>query len=854
MAGRAGTDRARPVLVIGLLTIGAFGVIGLGAPALSQALIGQSLAPDLPGSQAVTGIALDNLQALFERIQVHTVFMTTVLIGVAIFAAAMAMFYIRERNQWQEREGRLANGLREARHQADLATLLVEAEPQAILTWRSRNAEPVIAGQPDLIAPHAPSVLAFGTWLTAADARELDHAVESLKGEGRGFRFIALTQDGRHVEADGRPVGGNAVLRLREITGVRRELADLRTRVAAVTGALDAAHEMLDGLAFPVWWRDRSGAIAYVNAAFVRAVEAQDTAEVMKKRVELIDRADRERAAACRNQGQAFTARTAAIAAGHRRIFDVVERPLSSGTVGSAIDVSEIQDVRGAMERQMAAHTRTLEVLDTAVAQFDARRRLVFYNAAFASLWQLDAPWLDAQPSDGDVLDRLRAERRLPEQANFRQWKETLQKAWLASDTTHTAWDLPDGRSLRVAIAPNPQGGATFLFDDITQSLHLEARYNALMRVQGETLDSLKEGVAVFGSDGRLRLHNPAFAQMWNLPRSLVDPGRADSPHIDDIANACRDLAPQDNAWTQMKATVVGLFDARRLRTHRIALRDGRVLEGAVTPLPDGDALLAFTDVTANVNVERALTERNEALERAARLRNEFVHHVSYQLRSPLNTIIGFSQLLGDGTSGPLNPKQREYAAHILESSSALWVMINDTLDLASIDAGEIELELAPIDMREAVAAATRGLADRLAETAIRVETDIPDELGTLLADGQRLRQILFNLISNAVGFSEPGARILVQARALKGEVAVSVIDRGRGIPPELIEHVFDRFQAHHGGSRHRGAGIGLSIVKSFVELHGGRVEIASTPGEGTTVTCYFPNPGPGDRVTVAAE
>jgi signal transduction histidine kinase len=586
----------------------------------------------------------------------------------------------------------------------------------------------------------------------------------------------------------------------------------------------------------------------------VRAVEAQDSGEILGKRIELIDRADRERAAAARNQGQGFAARTAAIAAGQRRIFDVVERPLDSGTVGSAIDVSEIQDVRGAMERQMAAHTRTLEVLDTAVAQFDGRRRLVFYNAAFARLWQLDTPWLDGQPSDGDVLDRLRAERRLPEQANFRQWKDTLQKAWLASETTHTAWDLPDGRSLRVAITPNPQGGATWLFDDITQSLHLEARYNALMRVQGETLDSLKEGVAVFGSDGRLRLHNPAFAEMWQLPRALVDSSRAESPHIDDIANACRDLAPQATAWSEMKATVVGLFDARRLRTHRIALRDGRVLEGSVTPLPDGDALLAFTDVTANVNVERALTERNEALERAARLRNDFVHHVSYQLRSPLNTIIGFSQLLGDGTSGPLNPKQREYAAHILESSSALWVMINDTLDLASIDAGEIELDLAPVDMREAVEAATRGLADRLADTTIRVETDIPEEMGTLLADGQRLRQILFNLISNAVGFSEPGARILVRARSLKGEVAVSVIDQGRGIPPELIDQVFDRFQAHHGGSRHRGAGIGLSIVKSFVELHGGRVEIASTPGEGTTVTCYFPNPGPGDRLTVAAE
>ena len=120
--------------------------------------------------------------------------------------------------------------------------------------------------------------------------------------------------------------------------------------------------------------------------------------------------------------------------------------------------------------------------------------------------------------------------------------------------------------------------------------------------------------------------------------------------------------------------------------------RDGSALDCTAQPLPDGATLLTFIDVTASVNVERALTERNDALERASRLRDDFVHHVSYELRSPLTNIIGFTQLLGDETVGALNPRQREYAGHIMRSSAALLAILNDILDLASIDTGSLEL------------------------------------------------------------------------------------------------------------------------------------------------------------------
>ena len=273
----------------------------------------------------------------------------------------------------------------------------------------------------------------------------------------------------------------------------------------------------------------------------------------------------------------------------------------------------------------------------------------------------------------------------------------------------------------------------------------------------------------------------------------------------------------------------------------RIPRRDGSIVDCTTAPLPDGATLLTFTDTTASVNVERALTDRNKALIETEQLRNDFVHHVSYELRSPLTNIIGFIQLLGDGSIGPLNPKQSEYVGYVMKSSAALLAIINDILDLASIDTGALELDLRRINVLETIRAAAEGVQDRLVDASLNLQIVALPEIGSFMADAKRVRQILFNLLSNAIGFSAPGQTVTLAALRRGDDIVFKVSDQGRGIPPEVIAHVFDRFRTETIGSRHRGVGLGLSIVKSFVELHGGRVLIDSAPGEGTTVTCIFP-------------
>jgi signal transduction histidine kinase len=214
---------------------------------------------------------------------------------------------------------------------------------------------------------------------------------------------------------------------------------------------------------------------------------------------------------------------------------------------------------------------------------------------------------------------------------------------------------------------------------------------------------------------------------------------------------------------------------------------------------------------------------------------------VSYELRSPLTTIIGFAHLLNDPATGPLVPKQAEYLNYITASTDSLFALINNILDLASIDAGAMTLELGPVDVRRTIDSAAEGIQDRLARDRIKLRIEVDPNIGSFIADGSRVVQVLYNLLANAVGFSPQDSTVTLSAMRTEHHVVFSVTDFGPGIPADVKEKVFDWFESHSNGSRHRGAGLGLPLVKSFVELHGGKVRVDSIVGRGTTVTCDFP-------------
>jgi signal transduction histidine kinase len=664
----------------------------------------------------------------------------------------------------------------------------------------------------------------------------MEQAVDTLRSHGRGFVMTLTARAGRPVEAEGRAIGGRAVLRLRDVSGIEQELLDLAARHDRLLSDVETMKTLLDSLPAPVWARDDAGRLIFVNSAYARAVEADNPADALTRGLELLDQPARAELARARATGEPYSGRLPAIAIGSRRIFEVIDVPSTTGSSGIAIDRTETETMRVELARMIEAHRRVLDQLATGVATFNVDRKLTFYNTAFRSLFELNPGFLDQMPTDAAVLDTLRGKRKLPEEQDFRQWKQQLYEAYRAVEPKEHMWHLPDGRTLRVITTPNPEGGVTYLYDDVTERLDMHRRYDALIKVQSETLDHLAEAVAVFGSDGRVRLHNPAFQRMWKLAHEALD----QHPHVEAVTAWCQALHDDNSVWRNLRAAITAI-DNREPLAARIERRDGAVIDLATMPLPDGATLVTFQDMTDTVNVERALRERNEALEAADSIKVEFVHHVSYELRSPLTNIIGFANLLGDPAFGPLTQKQSEYLGYITASTNALLALINNILDLATIDAGAMTLNLSDVDIRASMEAAAEGVQDRLVKNHITLDIRAAPNIGSFTADERRLRQILFNLLSNAVGFSPAGETVTLTAERRPDAVVFSVTDHGPGIPPEVKDKVFDWFETHSMGSQHRGPGLGLSLVRSFVELHGGTVTIDSATGRGTMVMCVFP-------------
>ncbi|NVK35690.1 MAG: PAS-domain containing protein [Rhodobacteraceae bacterium] len=760
--------------------------------------------------------------------------------GLGVFAVAAAVAFLRQRRFSAIRMERLARDNGDLRVNVDRLETVLNTDDQRVIVWTSGGSVPKSWG----VLPESSGVpraqnalLSFGSWLSGKSAAQLETNLDALFQKGESFSMALKTRTDSYVEAVGRTSGGAVVLRLRDLTGERKMQAELAARNARISGELHMLQALLNNMSAPAWQQDAEGRIIWTNSAYAKAVDAVDAATAIRDGSPFLDAAACDAMSRDRDDDGRFSARMPIVAAGEQKMFEVTDVRTNVGGAGIAIDISELEKMRKELSRNDEFHGRTLDQLQTAVAIFSGDRKLQFYNAAFRQLWDLEPGFLEGRPEDGALLDELRATRKIPEQADYRSWRSKMMESYQSLETRESWWHLPDGRTLRVIANPHPQGGVTYIYENVTEQLNLQSRYNALTRVQGETLDNLSEAVAVFGSDGRLRLWNPAFGRIWGLEEEKLD----GIPHINDVVEACALVEQERDAWEKLASSVTGLVDSRTHEASRMERHNGTVLDYATVPLPDGGTLVTFVDVTDSVNVERALMEKNEALEEADHVKNAFIQHVSYELRSPLTNIIGFAQLLTNPKFGELSEKQDEYAEYILSSSSALLTIINDILDLATLDAGIMELEISDVDVASTVEAAIEGLKDRIAECQIALRTHVPDDIGTLHADEKRLRQVLFNLIANAVRYSEENGLVDVSCRREADEVIFCVQDHGCGIPKDVIEQVFNRFVGRDAGNRRQGAGLGLSIVKSFVELHGGSVVIDSVEGKGTTVTCIFP-------------
>jgi signal transduction histidine kinase len=788
--------------------------------------------------------------------------MTWVGLGAIVVAFVAVMFALR----LSLREGASASRWKLKATELDRRLgsydAIMGAYPGLILVWEENTVtpdagwgDPKVLGSPAALAsimrfadPGRSSQLAMrvldgvadlNTISERADSLPLRTYIQNLRTKGEPFSISIVLPEGNIIEADGRVAGRQVVLWLEDasIRGEDEKAAISRFENSRITSETDpiAFIEMMSRAPFPLWRMNSAGRINWVNEAYVDAVGASDVRDVTKNQIHL-DHQSSEDARTVLSEQAAREATRHVVLGGERRATSISLFPINGGLAGIALDANEAEDLRLQLEQQVAAHDKLLNSMDEAVVIFGSDKKASFENEAFRHMFGLDEAWSRDRPSHGEWLDHMRERGQVPAQPDHSSWKSDelrLYTEWPA-EMPPALWHLQDGRTLRLIRMRDPQGGIALMFSDMTDRIDLEGRLGTLINVQRATLDKLSEGIAVFGTDGRLKIHNNAFARMW----SLSEDDLKDSPRFSALIDLCLPLYHDRHFWDDLKARATDSNpEVRRQVEGEIRRSDDKMLTWLSKPLPDGATLVAWDDVTSARKTEAALIERAAALEEADRMKSEFVGHVSYQLRTPLTTISGYADFLQNGGAGEMNDKQSEYVFAIQSASEDLAKIIDDILDIAAIEANVLDLDLGDVDVYDVLSHALDYVATKAEDTKISMELDCAPDIGVIRADETRIKQVVYNLLSNALRFTKPGGLILLGGkRAPGGGVQIWVKDDGVGIPSEKQSQVFESFESSRGG-----AGLGLALVQRFVERHGGWVELESDEGQGTHVTCYLP-------------
>ena len=764
-------------------------------------------------------------------------FLSLLMLLVIICALLFPVYHVQQRFSKRAQVNQNNGG---QQLQLDQLAAIFDSENNSILvTWFDSSTTPKIFGKLSEradISTESEQFLKFEDWLTKKNAANLESSISALLKEGKSFNVQLKTNSGVNLEISGKKVDSLALMRLQEAVANESDRYDNVEVQEFESVAHNFLVQFLDTWSGLSWIRNKNGKLIWINKSFCQELGAKNIEEAISDTPEFILNLINQKEAKSK-ETENFFGQVTVLTDSETQIYKVCEFETKKGIVGFATVFADTHPSESETSQSVRIQPKSLNYLSIAVAIFNSEQQLVFHNDAYQQLWEFDDEFLKNQPLDGEILNFLRLQRKLPEQENFMNWRNDLLSIYQSKEVQNFFWYLPDSRTLRVFMIPRNSGGVIYFFENVTEQIRFESRVNTMNQVQGETLDHLSDAVSVFGSNGRLRLWNPAFAELWQQSSKFLK----EFPHISEVAQRINLSENETALWNKFAEEVTQVSEVRTNLNGQIERKDGIILDYSLAPLPDGGMLITFVDVTDSINIERALIEKNEALKQADELKNNFIQHVSYEFRSPLTSIIGFAQMLSDPNLGILTTKQSEYMDHILASSSALLTLIDDILDLATIDAGIMELDLVDVDIQETVEAVIEGINDRLKNSNVELEVNLADDIGAIVADRSRVRQILFNLVSNAVNFSADNGKVEIGCERLDDKILFKIQDHGSGIPKEYLPKVFENFVSWGQGEKRRGVGLGLPIVKRFVEMHGGEVTIESKLGAGTLVIVSLP-------------
>jgi len=770
--------------------------------------------------------------------------------AVALILLPMIAVLIWQHRGWRRTEQILAA----SEDRAAAVSAALDASPDGYFAWLDGADEPGICSRrlAVLLDLYRGLDSTYEDVLSGFDRDSTEHltsAVDNLRRHGRGFaQELYHSVTGRRIEARGvragDPDAGSAVdtLWMSDVTEGVAAVNTLTSENIKLKETQEKLTSALDGLTSPVWLRDDDLSLIYCNAAYVRAVDAQDSADVVSRGREIAPRAAvreiRALAAAARASGVTRAAPFHMVIDGSRRLMEVTENPVAkkaaedrgdkedtapslfgdgSGllTAGIAYDVTRQEELETRLGRETTAHAEVLERLGTAIAVFGADQRLAFHNTAYTQLWGLDPAWLREGPAYGDVLESLRDQRRLPEVADFPAFKEKeLDRFHALINPLEDVLHLPDGMTLRRVVAPHPMGGLLTTYEDVTDTLAMERSYNTLIAVQRETIDNLSEAIAVFAADGQLQLANPAFLSLWKLPDSIV----SEQPSAQTVMNRMAPLFHDADALTQFEALMLGALspEAERIARQAKFVRDGTtVIEVSAAPLPDGGVLFSFDDVSDPARVESALRIRAHNLSTNEKLRSAFVADAMDEVRAPLAALTA-------STSKSSKSKAGKAQDAVL---SDLMTLIDDIRGLATLYSDQETLTLDTFDLPVALETLRSLTTESFKARGWNLDLNSPEHAGWMVGDQRRVCQMLYHSVLCALSGAPSGATAAVAiTRDCDAEVTFTI----EGPPADDLKAEVQW--------------TGLSLVKHIADLHGGGVDAKTSDAGARRIVCRLPS------------
>ena len=765
------------------------------------------------------------------------------LLALWLAGAIWAIYVGLQMRRTARREHSQADRLASLLESAPAIPVLVRADgrveaPDRLKEWLGRASMPAFISE--VTDPEG--------GLTPETAATFAADILAAQRAGKSFsRPLSAANSHRTMLARGAPANpllaapGAVMLWIFDVTESQSEIAELRDQRDGYREALGALSALVEAAPMPMWLRAPDMKLGLVNTAYVKAVEGQDAAQVIGDGVELVETQDgmtpQDAALTVAQTGDLSSRMVPATIHGERRSMQVVDVPLGeAGVAGFAIDMQELDEARVEYRRLALAQRDLLDRLSAGVAQFAADRTLTFANQPFYSMLGVDPDELAREPEFDRVFDRMRAAGRVPESRDYPAWRAE-HRAWFQSNQpVEENWLLADGTHLRVFAQAVPDGGLLLIFEDRTEQVQLSSARDTLLRVRTATFDNLFEAIGVFASDGKLSLWNNRFRRIWGVEEEVL----AAHPRIDELSQLIAPALARPQQASTMQELVRAATVDRKQRGGRVALADGRHFDFAAIPLPDGNALFTMLDVSDSRKIEQALRDKNEALEEADKIKAAFVSTMSYELRTPLTSIAGFSEMLAAGYAGKLGDQAQDYVQSILQSTERLSSLIDDVLDLQG-QAGSLPLDRKPVDLTSVASAAIARHQGAAREKKIDLAVTLMPTLGVVQGDERRIGQALDHLLSNALRYSHVGGRVLVHGDGGGKTARLVVSDDGPGMDVKAQARAFDRFSRAQEVRQGDALGLGLPLARQYVEAHGGTLTLVSEPGQGTAVSMELP-------------